>query len=478
MAKNTLMHTQNFMIKFFRFNINHETFIQLKNKFRIKTWLVAGFSALSMLYACSDDGNSAGLEIHPPNDNISLLIHSSNDLKAFTYESENKIFISTSHSNVLLGLCNDPILGQFQNNFITKVGIAPSNDIYDTVIVEVDSLILYLNFNSSDGDTTEIQDINIYELELDSDITDLNGVELYSHTLNGYYNPKVLKTFPLQPRKSWYNDNVNRSPIRVDLSKEQELIDRLLIREIAINEDSSIYPYQNLTLFNEHILNGFYFEAVKNDKSGSVASLSKDSTRMVMYYRVIGDTKTDTTSFIYDIASQPKANIFYRTFKEDLTYNKMYTDINRASEDTVIYIKNNNAFYTKIVIDDIGIWTQDSGSINKAAIFLEFSEVIDTNTLFYPIGSLIAHRKVGSELYPLFKHTSSKGIVPIGINFDRTGYEIVITKEVQDMIKERENSITLVIKSAENYSTPRRVILNSPLKDESPMNFTITYTKY
>ncbi len=479
MAKNTLMHTLNFMIKFFRFNINQVTFIELKNKLGIKTWLMAGFSALSLLYACSDDENTAGLEIHPPNDAISIEHRDSAVVKAYTYENENNIVVASSYASVLLGYCNDPVLGQFQNNFITKVGITTTSEIYDSVIVIADSLILYLDFYASDGDTTMPQEINIYELELNSDINNLQGVELDNQTLDGYYNPnEPLTTFTLQPRTSWYNDTVSRSPIRIDLSDKQDLIERLLTREIVINTDSLIYPYQDVTVFNEHLLNGLYFEAVKNNESGSVAVINIDSTRMAMYYRAIGDATTDTLTYVYPIATQSKANLYYRTFNEALVYNKMYTNIEMSVEDTSIYLKNNNAFYTRIVIDDIGEW-DPLVSINKASIFLECEEQIDSDTLFKPIESIVAYREIGSDKYLLAKHNDQEGgPAPIYYNSTKRGYEIVITGEMQDMIKEEESSIMLYVRSNENHFSSRRTILNSPLKENNPMKFIVTYSIY
>lgn len=447
------------------------------------------FVALYVLLACKDEENKIGEQTYPDEQKTKIISDSSMVLSAYTYQSENYITTTRSMSNVLFGYSNDPILGSVQCDIITHVSkssLLATPELKENEKVEIDSCVLYLEFQSSDGDTTTKQSFTVYELNHDVNVSDLDNKEVYKHTLNNYFdNSKPLKTFTYQPRRTWKysNDTIRRTPISFHLPIE--FAKRIMVDEIIKNGDT-IKPYLKDSLFNKYILNGFYLKSDPNPNCRSVAKIAKssdaqsDSTRMQIYYRIHKTDTVESHSNTYDIALQTKANIFYNNFNKSLIYNKMYTPLGIAKTDTAIYLKNNNGMYARIVVENIGNWT-DSGKValNKAAIVIPVNKRPVRDTLFDPIESIYVYYKSGSNYYALNMHSNSNGVIAIKYNSDLNGYLVVLTHEVQQLYRQKKwnEPIELLIKSATNSSSARSSIIKSPTNDK-PMKLILTYTKY
>lgn len=452
------------------------------------------FATLFVLFSCKDEQNEIGKELLPSNQKATLRNDSSKVLHAYTYESENYISVTRSMTNILLGYTNDPVLGTTQCDLITHVSLSdplkvPFSD--KEAKVEVDSCVLYLEFYSSEGDTTKEQSFSLFELSPEANIADLDKKELYNHTLNDYFDSsKPLATFTYQLRKAW-NDTKKKkryTPVPFHLPKE---FGQRLLTYYKIENGDTILPYKKDSLFRKHILNGFYIKSNSNENSKGISVLSKnppngknvkDSTRMQVYYKLHKKDTIESHSYVYDIALQTKANIFYNEFNKSLVYNKMYTNLNRAQTNASIYLKNNNALYSRILLENIGSWA-DSGTvaINKVTVSLPVEKRVGNDTIFEPIQAIYAYYKKNKVYYSLQMHTDSdQKILPIMYNKKKNSYEIILTSEVQQLYKEKkwDTPIELLVKSATNRTSARSSIINSPIHETNPMKLILTYTKY
>lgn len=466
----------------------------MKNK-RIKQKKIFAllFATLFVVFSCKDDQENIGKELFPNEQKVILKNDSSRVLHAYTYQSENFISATRSMSNILLGYSNDPVLGTMQCDLITHISLSdpvktPFSD--KEAKVEVDSCVLYLEFYYSEGDTTKEQSFTVFELSPNANIADLEKKELYNHTLNDYFDPsKPLATFTYQLRKTW-NDTKNKkryTPVPFHLPKE---FGQRLLTYYKVENGDTILPYKKDSLFRKHILNGFYLKSNpdKNSRGFSVLSKGtedtkiKDSTRVQVYYKLHKKDTTESLSYVYDIASQIKANIFHNEFNKSLVYNKMYTSLSMAQTNSSIYLKDNNALYSRILVESIGSWA-DSGTvaINKAAVNLPVEKRIGNDTIFEPIQAIYVYYKKNKNYYPLQMHTDSEGkILPITYNKEKNNYEIILTREIQQLYKEKkwDTPIELLIKSATNSTSARSSIINSPIHETNPMKLILTYTKY
>lgn len=452
------------------------------------------FATLFILFSCKDEQNEIGKELLPSNQKAILRNDSSKVLHAYTYESENYISVTRSMSNVLLGYSNDPVLGAVQCDLITHVSFSdplkvPFSD--KEARAEVDSCVLYLEFYSSDGDTTKEQSFTLFELSPEANIANLDRKELYNHTLNDYFdNSKPLATFTYQLRKAW-NDTKKKkryTPVPFHLPKE---FGQRLLSYYKIENGDTILPYKKDSLFRKHILNGFYIKSNPNKNSKGISTLSKnppnsknvrDSTRMQVYYKLHKKDTTESHSYVYNIALQTKANIFHNEFNKSLVYNKMYTDLSRAQTNSSIYLKNNNALYSRVLVESIGSWA-DSGTvaINKVAINLPVEKRIGNDTVFKPIQGIYVYYKKNKNYYSLKMHTDSEG-KPTVIMYNKklNSYQVILTHEAQQLYKQKkwDTPIELLVKSATNSLSGRSSIINSPIHDTNPMKLILTYTKY
>ncbi len=457
--------------------------------FKCSSLIIAVISLLVVLLpSCKDEENKLGDNLFPEKQKVGVFSDSLRELKAYSYQKENYISVTRDFKSFLFGCQNDDLFGSLQCDIITHVGLTSLKEplfVKMDSIVEVDSCVLYLEFVKSEGDTIGKQKFNLYELNKDVKVADLDGKELYKHTLLSYFDKsKPLATYTYQPRKTWGKKTDNYSPIGFKLPKE--FAEKLIQNQIIKNGDT-ILPYSNTDNFNKNILNGFYLESESLSESKSIATISKlsksgqDSTRLQLFYKVKKADTTEVHSYTYNISVQPKANIFKNTLKKELVYNKMYTSIDMAKTDVNTYIKNNNGLYTRIVVENIGNW-EDSGTvaINKVSVILPTQpREFDTYSL-EPIRALYAYYKHDGKMYPLEMYATEKSLLPIKYNRKKGFYEVVITSEVQKLYKQKKwnEPIELIIQSATNTMTANSSIINSPTNPINPMKVILTYTKY
>lgn len=462
---------------------------------------MAGFYALSMLYSCSDEDYEAGVSLHPPSELISVHFDSTQTVEAYSYEMENNFIVSYDMSYLLLGYSNDPILGETENAFAThieyysSVFVHPTTLIKDSVYVQdsdtsywsqvntvhenhiiIDSVYLLLEFGSSTGipytDSIGIdQEIEIYELLHDVNLYSLNGKESNSNSFDDKIKPEILAKATFTPYSIWNIDN-NEKTLRIDLPLE---LGKRLLQDTIFEGSDTILPYQDESYFNEHILNGLYVKP-KNDVNTrtTISSIIAASTSVGVKYRHFnitgGDSViVDTAVFTVSATNTYKTNHFQNHYSAGVVTNPISTDVGEAKSDDYVYLKNNGLF-ARIVIDDIGNWADSTNiSINKASIKLDFIEPFDTNTVFSPIPTLIVFQEIGNTLAYMQDHFDGNSSL---VNRTEDGYEIILTTEMQKMIKNNEKSITILFQSASNNSSAYRSVMLQP------KHINITYSKY
>jgi len=384
-------------------------------------------------------------------------------LHAYTYQQYDSIY--TYSSNLLLGYNNDEQLGSFQYNFMTEVRLTSYDPSFGGT-PSIDSMVLYLDYTGTYGDTTPyVQQVTMYELNRDTSLTGINGEPNTDATIATFCDQtNPIATFLFTPNA---NDTM---PIRVKLPIE--------FAQRFVTADA-LEHYDTLSVFLSKVFRGFYFVAGKPANGGEVCNFNYgDSTRMVLYY------KNDTLSnqYVYEIdETSTRCNIFKRTYNPLIKYNLPGTEPDPTTEDTVFYVKCNNAFEGRIVIDNIQTWA-DSGNIaiNKAILNVESADSNFSQSDKYAVNSGLSVIKIGDDgkyygtddyyIYTSASYTYQK--------YDTTtnSYPINVTRLLYKEIKAGNNQISLVLSPISNRTTPNRVILRGPT-NASKLKLMITYTK-
>ncbi len=428
---------------------------------------MVGFSSC-LLLSCVDDTSDVGLELQNPNDKVYVFNDSIDMINTYTYQRSDSIYLSPSF--MLLGYNNDNRLGVFENNFMTEVALTKFDVNFGSNPV-ADSLVLFLDYAYSYGDTSQTQNITIYELNMDLSINDtansIHGRPMDESVVSEYYIPTELASFSFTPNPA------DTLPIRIKLPNT--LRDKLL--------DTKFYATQDT--FSNNIFRGFYFKANVIADGGAISYFNYGSlTRMELHYH--NDNK-DSIKYIYDInASTYKCNIFYRTPNPDIKSLPIKTEPDLSYEQELFYIKNNNAFEGRIDISDLQAWADTLGyfSINKAflTIYAELPETL-SDSLYYPPSTLEAY-KIDNDFKKAYleEYYSSNGYLKI--NYDSLlnghGYRVNIKSTLYKTIQSGENTLSLILTTdgVINKSTANRYILKGAHNTEQPIKLEITYTKF
>ncbi len=421
---------------------------------------------VGMFASCEDEPNAMGLEVNDPGLRISVSHDSLLQVNTYTYESENYISVSTSNT-LLLGYMNDPKLGKFYNNAMAEFTPGVSYVDFDTLTI-ADSLVLIMELYTAYGDTTATQKLRVFEIDTTKYLSNLSGKELGELTLKGYYDPqKPLAEATYLPH---YTDTTR---LRINLG--QELANRLI--------DTAFVDYYYTTAnFNDYVFRGLYFESqAVNDDGGAISTIKmNDSTRLVLYtHYVITDTTTNTDSIVSDetsfsLKSSYKANIFKKEIKPEVVYNPMYTDLENTKEDSLVYLKNNNALYAKIKVE-VKPW-KDSILLNRAVLRIPV-DVPETlsDSLYMPNPSFYATLYYDNNETLLTDHSYNNAVSALYLV---DGYvSVYITTEMQYAIKNDEEELIIHLRGANGQVTANRSIIYGTQHPTNPTKLFVTYSK-
>lgn len=436
---------------------------------KLKTFLWVGFCVSGcFLSSCIDDEGNVGLELQNPEDRVAVFNDSTSQINTYTYQQADSIYLSPGY--LLLGYNNDKILGAFQNNFMTEVSLSSFNVDFGEEPV-ADAMVLYLDYNYSYGDTTQMQTISIYELKTERSLNDssktINARPMDSTVVSEYYNAtEPLTTF------SFYPNPADTLPIKIILPDSFK--DRFL--------DTSYYSTQDI--FSDSVFRGFYFVAKPIAEGGAISYFNTgDSTRMELQYH--DDTVAKTYTYSIDSYSY-RCNIFYRTTHPEIKSIATRTAADTSFEQELFYIKNNNTFEANINISGLNTW-MDSGyfTINKALITIYEDEPSDlSDSINYHHSSLqvlkvdSTYKKTYLEEY--ITNTGYSPIYPQMLDDGSYFYQININKTLYNAIIAGEDNLNLVIAADEatNRATANRTILRGAKHLETPLKLKLTYTKF
>ena len=417
---------------------------------RLKTFLWVGFCISgSLLSSCVDDTSKLGLELQNPDDRVYVFNDSNVLVNTFTYQRADSIYLSPSY--MLLGYDNDAKLGKFE-----------------------DSLILYLDYNYAYGDTTQPQNITVYELYKHMSLNDtanrIHGRPMENDVISEYYDSlQVVTRFSFIPNPS---DSV---PLRIKMP--DDLRDRIL--------DTAFYTTQDT--FNRFVFRGFYFVAEPIVGSGAVTYFNVDElTRMELYYH----NESDTAIYEYSINTYSyRCNIFKRKNNSDIKIVNFKTEPVVGDEQELFYIKNSNGYEGRIDISGLQSWADTLGyySINKALLTIRTEEPVDPiDSLYYPHSSLQVLKINPDDDYARsylveYLTTNEYLDVPFSILPDSTyGYQININSTLFEALNDGKDKLSLVLTTSHgtNIASVNRTVLKGAANLESPLKLKITYTKF
>ena len=435
---------------------------------------VVGFAWMVItLWSCSDDPGKIGLGLLPTGD----LIHIGKDtvitvknIKAYTLTDEKQR--TDEPANNLLGTFNDPIFGKTTTDFACQFRLSSfpkfkKNDF-------IDSLVYYVDYQEIYGDTVTPQKLKIYELASDLVFDDKYYQDV---NLKGLAKSEVLADYNYIPKfKLDSLSNRYGSTKKVPKDTVQQEISFQLNHSLAtklMNTDS--LTLSDNDLFIKHF-KGLYIEAGDLSQGGTI--LKTTGSGLVLYY----SKDKDTTKYSQTFYNTKLASRVSR-FTHDYSTAVFSASLDKPeSQDSLIYLQTTGGLRTKILIPNLGNWSDSTNfAINRAELIFQVDTTVSDVTKLLPpeqlVISAIGLDTLGKETEYFPSDLAFSQAYYGGIYNKKTHtYRFNIAKHMQEVIEKKQVNLGFYLSTAFRSEIFRRTVLKGA-GSKTGIKLEITYSK-
>ncbi len=415
-----------------------------------------GFSVISIImlfsaffFSCNKSSD-AGLDIVPEDYLIKTSAVDTFRVVARTYKIDS--LLTSNISDGLLGSYIDPIFGDFKASFVMEISplTVPS---FGTDPV-LDSVVLYLRYDTVFGNKSVVQTINI------SEITERVRVD------SSYFSnldPSTLGPIPLSLE------------VPVDLTFKPES-DSLLVLKLPLEFGRKLFDnvadWKDTTFAT--FFKGFLISTNSTiDASISAFNLFHSDTRLSLYYH---NSTTDSLQYKFTVSNTcSRFNLF------DQQYNSpdFIADLvnPEAHEDSVVYLQGGSGLKVKIQFPYLDLLkNQGTWGVNRAELIINADpSTISTQSIYSPPTNVVLYAiNDEGKLEFLSEYLLSNEY--LGVKYSSNQYIFDISFITQKIItgKRKNNGFVLMVK--DGNIIPSRIVLSSG-KHSSPMKLALTLTK-
>lgn len=436
----------------------------------INRWKALLFITLSVFIfsACNDPGD-VGMELLPSSDLVRIGSKVDKELiRAYTFTDDS--VRSDEASTSLLGSFNDPVFGNTTIDLAVQLRLSSFPNFGSNPVA--DSIKFFFYYYTVYGDTSTVQKLRFYELELpiDPDANFYGTYDLAQHALS-----VPLAEYSFKPKvqlDTVYKDTVYQLVgVKLDNSLAQKLI-----------SGDSLDMVNNESFLN--YFKGLYIQPEKVSQGGAIVSLDMIPTStfqgsaLVLYYH----NDTDTLSRAYYITSfSARVN----SFKHDYSQTAFYQNLNKETTvDSLIYVQSTGGLKSKIVIPGLENWRDSSNiAINKAElVFHVDTTASDFRKYPLPTQLLLTYANDnGVELLP--RDYSFYAPYYGGFLQSDYTYRFNITQHLQTILTKEPGKETYINNNNGFYLTPyyknnemRRAVIKGSTSAQG-VRFVVTYSK-
>ena len=323
------------------------------------------------------------------------------------------------------------------------------------------------------GDTITPQKLKVYELA-----SSLNIDSKYYQDINlkGLSKGELLADYSYVPKfklDSLGTDNgsTKKAPKdtviqEISIKLNPSLLNKLLAADsLSWSDNDKFLQY----------FKGLYVEAGDLNQGGAIMkifTLAAGSNMSIHFHTI----KTDSLRYVYNINdNSARVNRFAHNYSNTaFAANLDKTDV----QDSLIYLQTTGGLRTKILIPDLGTWSDSTNfAINKAELIFQVDSTITNLTKFVPAEQLVltAIDKDGKEYFPSDLAFSSLYYGGTYNSKDKT-YRFNIAKHMQEVIEKKKENYGFYLSTAYRSSTFRRVVLKGATS-KTGIKLEIAYSK-
>jgi len=438
---------------------------------------VFGFALMLITFwSCTDELSKAGLGLLPTGDLIHVgKVIEKATIKAYTRTDEKQRTDEPAYN--LLGTFNDPVFGKTTADFACQFRLTGYPDFSKNA--QIDSLVLYLLYMEVYGDTLTPQKLKVYELASDLDIDqkyyqDINLKGLAKGEILGEKN--YVPKFKLDSLSTTYG-STKKSPKdtviqEIAIKLDQKLIQKLMAADEATWSDNDKFM---------QYFKGLYVEAGDLNQGGAIMKIYTlaSGSRMVMHYH---NSENDSLYYNYNI-NENAARV--SRFAHDYSTTAFAANLDKeVAMDSLIYLQTTGGLRTKILIPNLGTWSDSTNfAINQAELIFQVDTIVSDTAKFLPPEQLVLTAigldDEGKEIEYLPSDVAFSSSYYGGTynSTDKT-YRFNIAKHMQEVIEKKEGKENhgFYLATAFRSASIRRVALKGATS-KTGIRLEITYSK-
>jgi len=438
---------------------------------------VFGFALMLITFwSCTDELSKAGLGLLPTGDLIHVgKVIEKATIKAYTRTDEKQRTDEPAYN--LLGTFNDPVFGKTTADFACQFRLTGYPDFSKNA--QIDSLVLYLLYMEVYGDTLTPQKLKVYELASDLDIDqkyyqDINLKGLAKGEILGEKN--YVPKFKLDSLSTTYG-STKKSPKdtviqEIAIKLDQKLIQKLMAADEATWSDNDKFM---------QYFKGLYVEAGDLNQGGAIMKIYTlaSGSRMVMHYH---NSENDSLYYNYNI-NENAARV--SRFAHDYSTTAFAANLDKeVAMDSLIYLQTTGGLRTKILIPNLGTWSDSTNfAINQAELIFQVDTILSDTAKYLPPEQLVLTAigldDEGKEIEYLPSDVAFSSSYYGGTynSTDKT-YRFNIAKHMQEVIEKKEGkeNYGFYLATAFRSASIRRVALKGATS-KTGIRLEITYSK-
>ena len=360
----------------------------MKTELAKRCKFVIGFVGMVMMFwGCTNDINDLGKNMLLPGDLVHVRNYSEKNIKAYTVSDGYQRTDEPAFN--LLGTFNDPIFGKTTADFACQFRLTEYPDFSKSP--QIDSLVLHMYYKEVYGSTETSQRLKVYELASDLFVdqkyyqdVDLKGISKGDILADYSFVPK----FKLDSLSSTYG-STKKNPKdtvlqEINIKLDQKLIQKLMAADSLTWSDNDKF----LQYFK-----GLYIEAGDLNATGAImkiATIAQKNTIPQATYLVLHYHNSEKDSLYYSYAiNENSARVSH--FAHDYSKTAFAAHLNKTDvQDSLIYLQTTGGLRTKILIPNLGSWSDSTNiAINRAELIFQVDSTVTDLTKLLPPEELV-----------------------------------------------------------------------------------------
>jgi hypothetical protein len=419
-----------------------------------------------LIFSCKEPG-TVGIEVQPDEDLIGISFTDTSTIWTYT-EREDSLRSSTGIANLLLGTMYDPDFGITLAGIYTQFSLNNPNPDFDPSAV-LDSAVLTLAYTSSYGDTTQQQNVKVFELT-----ESMNKDSVYFSNRKFSFdsiNPLADFSFFPMPNDSVLIDSINTTPhLRIPL-------DTADVSDFLKTDNAA--SFANTEEFQKFFKGVFVRTDLGSLTSGQGCimgfNFSSTFSGITLYYHT--DTLDSLKYFIGMDQSAARMNYFDHDYNVGAINVSLTNDTNAV--DDIVYIQSMAGIKTKIIFPYLkNFFDQGAVAINKAELILP---IIDGSDVKYDPNIRLGLAGIDSAGTAVLILDAFEAGSYYGGTYDETKkqYHFNIARYMQNIVSNNAQDYGLYLLATGASVTANRAMINNITSSAfSRMKLKVTYSKF